>query len=205
MEKKNPEEKTQRLIPLYSKQLFFFFLIVSGNYISEIFSCHIQQQFTNNRTVKHILGLMTMYFFVTFVDEKHFIKPLWAVFTAIFLYIWFILISVTSHNYTLIIIGLLFLIYVSNNVINHNILEETDENKIKKIKRHKRNIQLLLFIVAILLTLYGTIVYIGQKKLEYGKKFNYSTFFLGTPNCKYNGLGREKSLDDLAYIKIALN
>ena len=65
MEEKN-KEITESKYVLLSKQLFFFFLIVSGNYIGQLLSCNIQHKFTTNRYSTHILGLMTMYFFVTF-------------------------------------------------------------------------------------------------------------------------------------------
>ena len=55
------------------------------------------------------------------------------------------------------------------------------------------------------MTIYGFLVYIGQKKIEYGKKFNFKTFFMGTSQCKFNGLGKKKVLDDTFYIKTVLN
>ena len=201
MEETKIENKNHNMIALYSKQIFFFFLVISGNYISEIFSCNIQKHFSNNRIIKHILGFMTIYFLVILVDEKHFLTPSSTFITTIFLYIWFILISVTSHKYTLIIIGLIFLIYLSNNIISYTIEKETDQNKIKNIKNKTKQFHLFLFIISILLTLYGCIIYMGQKKMEYGKKFNYSTFFLGVSNCKFNRSYKYTKLNDLSYIR----
>ena len=193
-------------IPLYSKELFFFFLIVSGNYIAEIFSCNIQKKFSQDRITKHFLGLMTIYFFVTYVDEDKFRKPIWAFLTAFALYIWFIMISLTAHKYTLIIISIIFFIYVSNNIFNYYANENKNDNQeLEKIKKNKQIFQLVLFIIAIIMTIYGFLVYLGQKKTEYGKNFNFKTFFMGTSQCKFNGLGKKKVLDDAFYIKTVLN
>ena len=62
------ENKTPKLegVSQMSKQLFFFILIISGNYLGELFTCGTQRLFQNNMYIKHLLGLMTMYFFVTF-------------------------------------------------------------------------------------------------------------------------------------------
>ena len=204
MEQKNDKNREYK-VTLYSKQMFFFFLIVSGNYISEIFSCNIQKQFTENRLVKHILGIMTMYFFVTFVDEDKYQKPIFSFLTAICLYIWFIIISITANNYTIIIISILFLIYVSNNVFNYYIRTSENQSKIEKISENKKYLQIFLFVISIMITLYGFFIYLGQKKIEYGKKFSYQTFFLGTVKCKYNGIGKQKKIDNLSYIYKSFN
>ena len=193
-------------IPLYSKELFFFFLIVSGNYIAEIFSCNIQKKFSQDRITKHLLGLMTIYFFVTYVDEDKFRKPIWAFVTAFSLYIWFIMISLTAHKYTMVIIIIIFFIYLTNNVFNYyENQEERNKEKFKEIKKYKQILQLFLFIISIIITIYGFIVYLGQKKTEYGKKFDLKTFFMGTTQCKFNGLGKKKIQDDIFYIKNILN
>ena len=34
-------------------------------------------------------------------------------------------------------------------------------------------------------TLLGVVVYYGEKRLEYGKKFDLMTFIVGKPKCKY--------------------
>ena len=53
------------VIPALTAEIMLFGLLVSGNYIGELFSCSIQRSFTNNRIYKHILGVLTLYFFIT--------------------------------------------------------------------------------------------------------------------------------------------
>ena len=45
-------------------------------------------------------------------------------------------------------------------------------------------IQLCFVWLALFLTVIGSIIYMGNKKKEYGKDFSYSYFFLGKPTCK---------------------
>ena len=49
---KKEVEKADNQYSLISKQLFFFFLIVSGNYIGQLLSCNIQQKFSTKLTKK---------------------------------------------------------------------------------------------------------------------------------------------------------
>ena len=106
-----------------AKQLFVFNLIVSGNYVGETFACNIQELFSNNMYVKHLLGFMTMYFFVVFLEGDNVVKPLVSVYTTIGLYLWFVMITRTSRKYTLIVMVLIFLIYALNNTKEY--LEKT--------------------------------------------------------------------------------
>lgn len=200
MEEKNKEIKESKYV-LLSKQLFFFFLIVSGNYIGQLLSCNIQDKFIKNRYTTHILGLMTMYFFVTFVDQEKFQNPIISVTTAIGLYLWFIIISLTAHKYTLLIILFIFSIYISNNIFEYHLKRENDRKKYEYLNKIKSYLQSGLLIASVILTIYSFLIYLSQKKIEYGKKFKYGTFFFGVPQCHFNDMGRRKILTEYQYLK----
>ena len=54
-----------------SMAIFIFLLIVSGNYLGNLFPCRIQDSFENNMYAKHFLGYFTLLFFVLFtMDEQ---------------------------------------------------------------------------------------------------------------------------------------
>ena len=44
--------------------IFIFLLIISGNYLGNLFPCKVQEQFENNIYLKHFLGYFTLLFFV---------------------------------------------------------------------------------------------------------------------------------------------
>ena len=52
------------------KGLLFFYLIISGNFIGDLLSCRIKELFTNNLYIKHIISLLSLYFFVIISDER---------------------------------------------------------------------------------------------------------------------------------------
>tara|TARA_Y100000589_G_C26900137_1_gene525912 strand:+ start:126 stop:719 length:594 start_codon:yes stop_codon:yes gene_type:complete len=192
---------------LLVKQLFFFNLIVAGNYIGETLSCNIQKLFRENVYARHTLGLMTMYFFVVFVDNKHAYSPFQTLYITLALYIWFLLISRTDKKYTIIILSLLFLIYVINHSKeyykdhsdDHNTNISPNQLKFIKITTN------ILFITAIILTVYASILYLGEKKIEYKKNWSIPRFIFGTQNCKFNDMGRFKKLNEKSYLKKAFS
>ena len=189
------------LIQLYSKQLFFFFLIVSGNYLAELFSCNIQKNIIKNRFIKHVVGLCTLYFFVTLVDRDKLNKPIQAFYSAIVFYVWFLLISHTSSNYTLIIIVLFVLIYILNDILEHYINHENDPHNKKRMVDIRYYGSLALFTLSVLLTMLGLLVYYSQKKIEYGKNFSNVVFFLGKLTCADDGMKGKKIMGDMYYLK----
>ena len=57
--------------------IFIFILIVSANFLAEVFPCRIQHLLRNNMLVKHMFGLFTMIFFVVLssnVSDKNIFK-----------------------------------------------------------------------------------------------------------------------------------
>lgn len=186
---------------IFAKQLFIFILIVSCNYMKEIMSCSIQDKLNDSMMLKHILALMTMYFFVTMIHDVHANNPFYSLLIAFGLYIWFIILSRTNRNVLLYIILILFIMYILNIYTQYY---KQKENNIQTIDR-LYVVNKVLFIISILLTIYGFVLYLGYKKYNYGKKFNYYTFFIGSVKCKFKHLNEKLSFNHIDYIKKAFN
>ena len=107
--------------------------------------------------------------------------------TAFVLYIIFILITKCNINIFFIIILLLGTTYIIN-IIKEDEIEsskkELDENNIYD------KITFILYILIIVFIILGVLLYIGEKKIEYKKDFNYITFFVGKSVCKGESPGR---------------
>ena len=163
--------------------IFIFILIVSANFLAEIFPCRLQYVLRNNMFIKHLFGLFTMIFFVVLssgIENKNIFNITKSSFL---LYILFILITKCQIYAFLIILLLLGLSYIV-----HIIKQEENENDKKTTDKKKYtiydNIMYILYILIILTVIIGVILYIGEKKIEYKKDFNYITFILGKPLCK---------------------
>jgi len=173
--------------------IFIFMLIISGNFLAELFPCRIQKMLKENIYVKHLVGFLTLFFFgvLTIPD----LANIGGIINSFLLY--FIFVITANVDYKIWIT--LFVLYAIMYLLH---LIKQDYNKIKdgtkkmntnnevtifnKINIEQINkIQTIVITLISILTIVGFIIYMGEKKLEYGNKFKYSIFFTGKTNCKY--------------------
>lgn len=167
--------------------IFIFILIVSANFLAEIFPCRIQNLLRSNMLVKHIFGLFTMIFFVVLssgITDKNIFK---IVNMSFLLYILFILISKTqiyAFYLILIFLGIAYIINIIKEQEKENIKSEENDKLINEKINNYENIMYVLYVLIIITTIIGGLLYMGEKKIEYKNNFNYKTFFFGKPSCK---------------------
>jgi len=169
--------------------IFVFVLILSGNYLGELFPCRVQQIFSENMYAKHALGYLTLVFFVTLtIPELKQSDTLLFLTTAI--YAGFIITSKTYYTFWFLIFGLVGAIYLldlknkSIDEISKNNEDDKDNEEKDKIKLLISQVQKYLSVSVGISTLIGFITYLGYKKLEYKDKFNYMLFLFGKPACR---------------------
>ncbi|MEY2905164.1 MAG: hypothetical protein RJA52_1180 [Bacteroidota bacterium] len=166
-----------------NKALFLLYLLICGNFLGSLFACQVQRILQTNVFAKHIICIATLTFFVILADSQAELRPFYQQITAIiFFYIWFMLSTKTDAPimitiWLLFFMGYLLTIYIDKRDKNGQPLD---------IEQHKRSIKIrsTLSISAAILTIIGMLVYMGEKKTEYGNKFNYSSFFFGQPRCR---------------------
>lgn len=78
----------------------------------------------------------------------------------------------------MICIGSVYIIHIYENNIKQT--EETNKDKLDKISLAKK----VLTYIAMGTTLLGVVLYYGEKRIEYGSRFNNLKFILGNPVCK---------------------
>jgi hypothetical protein len=168
----------------HTSSLFVLYLILSSNFLAPLFSCKIQNFIQSSMLLRHILGYMTMTFFVILANQKNPLPIGKLIPLSIGLYTWFVA-STRMNLYAwfilLIAIGGCYLLQIYQDDIERdteNLDERQDEltgvNLAKKI----------LTGIAIAITIFGVAIYFGEKRIEYGSKFNLSTFVLGVPECR---------------------
>jgi len=176
--------------------IFIFFLIVSANFLAEIFPCRLQDIIRNNMFVKHIFGIFTMIFFVVLSSGTKDKNILNISKKSFLLYILFILMTKCQINIFCVILFFLGVTYILH-LIKQEKLEEEDKNK-DEIAIYN-NIIDGLYILILFFTIIGVLLYIGEKKIEYGNNFNYITFFIGKTICK----GKSPKVNMLKSLKYA--
>lgn len=170
------ENKIDNTVQFYS--LFIFFLIVSSNYLGELFPCKVQTILTNNVYWKHFFGFLTLLFFVVLVDPfqtQTLVDTLWR---SIGLYVVFLLLINNNIHFFFTSMVLLALSYLLNLHKQYNKQNDVEE---EPWVTELNNILYILFLIVVVV---GFLVYMGEKKIEYKSKFHYLTFLFGRVSCK---------------------
>tara|TARA_B110000305_G_C19463399_1_gene656113 strand:+ start:6223 stop:6897 length:675 start_codon:yes stop_codon:yes gene_type:complete len=201
--------------------IFIFILIISGNFLAELLPCRVQHIVRNNMFVKHILGYMTLLFFVIITLPELFTDSFVQV--SLFLYIFFLFFSKTYYVFWIVNMGLFSIIYIltlliklnenkrnsekdninENDSINYDIINNNNEST---SERNIDNIQLIqkiryyLSISVLIFTSFGFLIYLGNKKREYGKKFEYIRFFFGNPKCSNKSPQIDSYVSEISYV-----
>ena len=167
------------------KNLFILYLVISSNFLANLFGCKVQQSFQDNMILKHFLGFLTLFFFVTLADTSDTLPSnLGHRFgIALIVYLFFILSTRVNFRFWVPLMLSLGAIYIIE-------LFKQDEKKKDEPQRNKHQIeqftkaQQALIGLSSLFILIGFIVYVGEKKTEYGKQFQWGDFFFGKTTCK---------------------
>ncbi len=184
---------------LVQKGMLFFFLIISGNYIGELLSCRTQKLFSQSMYSKHIIALLSLYFFVIVSDSKlQKYNPIITFFGTILIYVYFLCMAKVESKYFLYSLILLTILaftqvykdYLEDNKENLSDFEKNIQNKINLIQK-------ILIGITFFVTLIGLLIYLGMKKIEYGNQFTYPLFFLGKSSCSNNLLGNLKTIKEV--------
>ena len=170
--------------------IFIYTLIISGNFLAELYPCKIQYFLRNNITFKHLFGFLTLFFFgIVAIPE---LSNFQGMITAAFMYIIFIINSKTKWQFWVIVFLLSSFVYilrVFKKDIEKNLLKQEFKPEEEENYKYLNNVigisQIILVVSIILLTMLGVIIYMGEKKMEYGNKFSYITFFAGKPKCTF--------------------
>ncbi len=183
-------------MPIYT--IFVLILIISANFLAQLFPCRLQKLLNENIYIKHLFSFLTLLFFVVLtapLDDK----SLGNIFNkSLILYVWFILMMRTDPYIFIILLLVIAIIYIlvlkenelKANIENLNKESKEKDNNEKNIENlnnqinYIQNINQKLLYVTIILTIFGFILYMGEKKCEYKKDFCYIKFIFGRPTCK---------------------
>lgn len=195
-------QSTQFYVERFSA-IFIFTLIISGNFLAQLFPCKIQEALHNNIYIKHFFGFLTLFFFGIVAIPS--LANISGMISSLILYLVFLINAKTKYQFWIAVFMLYAVIYLLHIVkkeydayiINEN-TSEYDKEKYEYRNKLIGVTQNVSIGFIILLTIVGFLVYMGEKKIEYSKNFNYHTFFLGKPSC------RDSNPKDVSFLK-ALN
>ena len=79
----------------------------------------------------------------------------------------------------LTLLFILFILYICIQYYSYKKLSDKD-------KKEYNIITTTIFVLSIIITLVGFLLYYGEKKYEYKKMFSWNDFFFKTINCNFN-------------------
>lgn len=165
--------------------LFILFVIVGGNYISQLFPCGLQTFLEKNMFAKHVLGFFTLLLFVELTNaagDDDGVSWRTVVARSVMLYVWFVFTTTMEPSVFFVLLGLLTALYVLRLYI-HELDTKANPEDIKTVAK-LRVIETWLYYSCMLVTVFGVIAYYGRKKNELGDKFDLLNFFIGNVSCK---------------------
>jgi hypothetical protein len=165
-----------------SASLFILYLVIASNFLPQTFSCRLQELMKTSMVAKHLFAFLTLLFFVVLSNAKESITPGNIALISLGIYLWFIMSTRIHLSVWIGLIILLGTIYLLQ-LFETNLKEKKQSSNATTIE----NIQLtkkILTYLSLIITVMGFIVYLGEKKLEYGNDFSIVTFILGNPKCK---------------------
>ena len=166
----------------FAGAVFVLYLLISSNFQAQLFPCRVQALLNNSQTVKHLLGFLTMTFFVVLANSKNKL-PVAQLFLISFVsYLWFMMSAKMNMHVWFLMMFILATVFLLQVYKDHQEVENDAETQAKVDAAGKAQ-EILSYVVAAL-TLLGFVIYMGEKRIEYGDNFEFGTFFLGNPSCK---------------------
>jgi Ca2+/Na+ antiporter len=164
-------------------KLAIFIFIIAGNYAGDTFSCNLRHIIRDNMIAKHILGIFIVLIFIGFSQDN--LNILNKIYLSIFLYTWYIFIMRSPTPITLAVIGIIIILYILQEAIKDiqkNIKDNSSEVDTKN-SQYKINfytkIRNALFLISILLSTVGIIIYYQRNKNLFKNDFSTFRFLVG--------------------------
>jgi hypothetical protein len=161
--------------------IFLMMVAVSGNFIKEMFPCGFIKLFDRSIILKYILTFFILVISVILIKPS-ITKDRSLIFVfgiSLFIYIWFILMTKMNVYFFLTLLFILFILYICIQYYSYKKLSDED-------KKEYNIITTTIFVLSIIITVIGFLLYYGEKKYEYKKMFSWNDFFFKTINCNFN-------------------
>ena len=153
---------------LSASAVFALVLIVSGNYLADLFNMNLRHVLSHP-LAKHIFAILTLYFFVVLLDASRTDQPYWKqIIRVMLLYVLFIIFVKTEARFAVLSICLLALVYF---ISNWKAFRNVTKTPITRDERRRTQIaQILLGTLLFLSLLFGFLIHIGYKSHKFDVK-----------------------------------
>ena len=166
--------------------LFLVFLSIMGGFGYRLLTCPLQDKLSNHPIFRQIAFFVVILFTTSFLDDGK-TNPLIHLKNATIVYLFFTLFTKSTLRYSIIIFFLFVIIYISHTYQKYfqYKIDQKDPNShsYQNFINTLNNLNNFLIIISVILLLIGFYNYIIKKQKQYGKKFNFTKFLIGSRNC----------------------
>ena len=162
------------------RYLFLLYIALSFNYLTPLIPCSTTRLINDSMAVRHLIAFVAIVFLSVlsdsdFGDFKDIIPIL---VSCVFVYAWFMISAKMTANWWIPLVLLLAGLYILNMYREHVTVLTKD------LEHYLDYAEYAGIALSALITFFGFIIYVGEKKIDYRGKFDYTTLILGTATCK---------------------
>jgi hypothetical protein len=174
--------------------IFLIFIVIVSGFISEVLSCQMRKFLSESKFIHYFLGVIMVFGLIMLEggwsfnpDDDDKSSTNWStgnvLHTMVFALCIFIVFYISSKSQltpNIIFYVIVLIIYCINTQMNYwadrKMITQELEDKIYLTSK-------ILFIICIIVLIYGFIDYILYQRKQYGSKFKWDLFFIGTRKC----------------------
>ena len=194
----------QQFLQFTGPAIVLLYLIISSNFIADIFGCTLRNLLKKNTFVKHALAYLTMLLFVTATTDWSQDYAFGNLMGYSFSY-YFIFVLTTRLPFR-ILIPVLFLFtcmyYIEiykTTLLKGNDAGQTPLSEVRNmyVFQDIRKYQQLFLNTSLLLIFIGFVIYFRNKQAMFGRKFSLGKFFSAGSKCSNKNLSFKQSFHNL--------
>lgn len=159
--------------------VFAFYMLVACNFVKEVTGCGLQTVLDGNMFAKHALAFLLLFFLVVLASPDtagdRIVRNL---LVSAAVYAWFVVTTRCNAWITLVVLALLLASYVASLSKRHN--DGKDDAAARRAARAQR----WLALAALAVSAAGFLLYVVEKRREYGRDFTWTRFFSGNLHCR---------------------
>ena len=181
----------------YAIALFILYLILSGNYIGDLFGCRLQEAFTEIVFFKHIIAFLSLYYFVNL--STHIIQdPIKVLIKSMIMYLVFIFSRNVAFGYTIIFLLSMIVIKFLEDYKEYHYQNDKNDKKENNLFLSEDRINLIqkILVIVIYISIVVGFVRYAHNTFKSHKNFKWLIFLFGE-----NRSEGCKSLNDNATLK----
>tara|TARA_B110000438_G_C15809442_1_gene648954 strand:+ start:2278 stop:2850 length:573 start_codon:yes stop_codon:yes gene_type:complete len=183
----------QQFLQFTGPAIILLYLIISANFTAEVFGCKLQHYLKTNTIAKHIVGIMTMIFFVVGTADWSQEHDFWKYSGFAISYYFIFLLTTRLPFRFLISILILFTIMYYIEIYKNSLLASNKDglNPLSEVRnmyvfQDIYKYQQFFLKAALLLIFFGFVIYFKNHQSSLGEKFNIFSFMSANTGCSGN-------------------